>query len=96
MNPIEMKCWQCIYSTKGPSERTTFVIGNFSPCRIEIGLFSLSIEMMRGHERQTNVTAMKVISLFSRSIVQRLLVSSGQSNFLMQDATRPSYSKTAL
>ena len=27
---------------------------------------------------------------------QRLLVSSGRSNFLMQDATRPSYSKTAL
>ena len=69
MNPIEMKCWQCIYSTKGPSERTTFVIGNFSPCRIEIGLFSLSIEMMRGHERQTNVTARKVISIFENSEV---------------------------
>ena len=36
-------------------------------------------------------------SLFICSlIVQRLLVSSGRSNFLMQDATRPSYSKTAL
>ena len=48
----------CIYSTKGFPERTTFVMSNLSPQKKE--LFSLSIEMLRGHERQPNVTSMMV------------------------------------